>query len=263
MKNKGKILLLCALALTVGQKLCGWGNTGHRIVAELAIRQLTPKTRAYLLQLLPGGIADEASWADQHRHDEEYAFTDAYHIMAMNHDYAYDPGWRMWRGGDCVTGLYFIDYNLANKARLSLTDSVKVFNIRMLVHILGDMHCLGHAYVMPEENHWDCTFGGETTTYHIVVDKAPNRIFENMTPAAVAESLDTLSEEEIAAHCSGSFEDWAQECCMRDKTLYDINSLYTAELASDTMEKISPAVREALQVSGYRLGYLLNKYFND
>ena len=257
-----KYVILCVLLGACCQDMMGWGSFGHKVVAELAVRQLTPKARARIAQLLPGGIVDEASWADQHRHDEEYAFTDSYHTMAMNHDCAYDPGWRMWRGGDCVTGLYFVDYNLQYQSRLSLTDSVKVFNIRMLVHIVGDMHCLGHGYMMPEENHWDCTFESETTTYHIVVDKAPSRIYKNMTAAAVAESLDTFTDSEKQLCNAGSFEDWAQECCTRDKILYDVNPLYTAVLAADTVEKITPAVQEALRVSGYRLGYLLNKYFN-
>ena len=258
-----RYIIFCALALFLCQTLGAWSSTGHKIVAELAIRHLTPKARARIAQLLPGGIADEASWADLHRNDSEYEFTDAYHTMAMNHDYAFDPGWRMWLGGDCVTGLYFTDYNLGNQARLSLSDSVKILNIRLLVHIAGDMHCPGHAYVMPEENHWDCTFESETTTYHVVVDKAPNRIYKDMTPAAAAASLDTYSEEEIRACCAGSFEDWAQECCQRDRILYEVNPLYTAVLAADTIERITPVVQESLRVSGYRLGFLLNKYFNN
>ena len=257
-----KYLILCALLSSNCPGVWGWSSTGHKIVAEIANRHLTAQARARIAALLPGGIADEASWADQHRHDEEYAFTDSYHTMAMNHDYAYDPGWRMWRGGDCVTGLHFVDYNLKYQTRLNLTDSVKVFNIRMLVHIVGDMHCLGHGYVMPEENHWDCTFESETTTYHVVVDKAPNRIYKNVTPAAAAESLDTFTEGERQTCCSGTFEDWAQECCTRDKILYEINPLYTTALAADTIERITPAVQEALRVSGYRLAFLLNKYFN-
>lgn len=258
-----RYIILGAAALAACQNLGAWGSTGHKIVAELALRQLGTGASARISSLFPDGLAEEASWADQHRRDEEYAFTDSYHTMAMNHDYAYDPGWRMWRGGDCVTGLHFVDYNLRYRSRLDLTDSVLIFNIRMLVHIVGDMHCLAHGYIMPEENHWDCTFESETTTYHTVVDKIPSRIYKKVTAADAAASLDTYTDSQKQECCSGSFEDWAQECCLRDKVMYEVNPLYTAELAPDTIERLTPAAQEALRVSGYRLGFLLNKYFNN
>ena len=180
-----------------------WGTKGHQIVAEIARRQLEPKASARIAALLPGSIADEASWADSHRNDPEYTFTDAYHTMAMNHDLAYDPGWRMWRGGDCVTGLDWLDYSLSNQERLHLSDSVKLFQIRMLLHIIGDMHCPGHAYIMPEENHWDCSFQGETTTYHAVIDKAPKIMYGSLSATEIASTLDTFPASEIEQCCYG------------------------------------------------------------
>ena len=86
-----RYIILCAAALAACQNLGAWGSTGHKIVAELALRQLGTGASARISALFPDGLAEEASWADQHRHDEEYAFTDSYHTMAMNHDYAYDP----------------------------------------------------------------------------------------------------------------------------------------------------------------------------
>lgn len=257
-----KRLLLASVLLLSCCAAMAWGGKGHQIVAEIARRQLVPKAGSRLAQLFPEGFVAEASWADEHRKDAEYLFTDAYHTMAMNHDYVYDPGWRMWKGGDCVTCLQWIDYSLSHQEELHLSDSVKIFQVRMLVHVVGDMHCLGHAYIMPEENHWDCTFKGETTTYHKVVDNAPKTIYGGAYVETIAASLDTFSEDGKANCCKGPFIDWAQECCERDKILYDVNPLNTAELNSKTIERITPAVEESLRVSGYRLGYLLNKYFN-
>ena len=233
-----KRLLLASVLLLSCCAAMAWGGKGHQIVAEIARRQLVPKAGSRLAQLFPEGFVAEASWADEHRKDAEYLFTDAYHTM-------------QW-----------IDYSLSHQEELHLSDSVKIFQVRMLVHVVGDMHCLGHAYITPEENHWDCTFKGETTTYHKVVDNAPKTIYGGAYVETIAASLDTFSEDGKANCCKGSFIDWAQECCERDKILYDVNPLNTAELNSKTIERITPAVEESLRVSGYRLGYLLNKYFN-
>ena len=60
----------------------------------------------------------------------------------------------------------------------------------------------------------------------------------------------------------GSFTDWAQDCCNRDRVLYDINPVGTYELDPKTVNKMQPAAKEALQAAGYRLAFLLNKYFD-
>ena len=257
-----RILAAAAALLSTGLPSRGWGATGHKIVVALAQRHLTQNTGTALSQLFSYDYIDDASWADKHRKDEEYLFTDSYHTMAMNKDYLYDPGWRSWSGGDCVTGLDFFDWNLSHRQQLHLTDSVCVFNVRMVLHVVGDMHCLCHSYVMPEKNLWDCTYKGTAYTYHSFFDKAPELMYEGLTPAKVAAKIDTWPEERIKACGQGTFIDWAQECCTRDKIIYDVNPYGTATLDPDTLEKTGPAVVEALQYAGYRLAYLLNKYFD-
>lgn len=257
-----RIALAALLVLSATSAFC-WGGKGHQIVAEIALRQLNQRAETRLSALFPDGITAEASWADTHRKDAEYLFTDAYHTMAMNHDLAYDPGWRMWKGGDCVTCMDWLDYSLSHRQALHLTDSATVFQVRMLVHVVGDMHCPCHAYIMPEENHWECTFQGETTTYHKVIDGAPKTIWGSAKVANIAASLDTYTDVERILCCKGSFTDWAQETCTKAGILYEVNPLNTAVLADDTVTRLTPAVQEALRVAGYRLAFLLNKYFGD
>ena len=67
---KKRVVLLLALCLLASPGL-GWKRDGHRIVGELAQRQLTPAARAEVARLLAGepepSLAGVASWADDVR----------------------------------------------------------------------------------------------------------------------------------------------------------------------------------------------------
>lgn len=258
-------MTLAALALLcASQPAMGWGKTGHKAVVALAERHLGAKAQANIQHYMPEGLVKDASWADAHRHDDIYAFTTHYHTMMMTDDYVYAPAYREPTGGDCLTGLNVIDYNLTHREALKLSDSVVVFNIRMLIHIVGDMHCPAHAYLKDAPNNkWKCTYRGEELkNYHRLVDLMPDYMFEGQKSREIAGNLDKWDQDRIAAVQGGSFIDWAQDCCTRDRILYEINPVGTYELSPDTQERLVPACREALTAAGYRLAALLNKYFD-
>ena len=258
-----KKILLPLLLTFVGVNALAWGGIGHQTVVVIAERHLTKETVKKIETLIPYDLRNDASWMDKHRRDEEYAFTGSYHTMAMNHDFVYDPSWRLATGGDCVTGLQFLEYNLTHQQQLALTDSVKVLNIRMLIHIVGDMHCPCHSYVMPERNQWKCRFDGKDYKYHGYIDHITDILYEGMSIDRIARKLDTWTEEQIAAAQEGTFVDWAQDCCTRDRAIYEVNPYKTFDLDPDTPEKLRPCVEDALRVAGYRLAFLLNKYFGE
>ena len=251
-----------AALLFLSLKASAWGGIGHQTTVAVAMRHITDRARRNIEAFYPGPVVKDASWMDKHRRDAEYAYTGSYHTMAMNHDGIYDPTWRIEKGGDCVTGLRFSDYCLSHMDQLHLTDSAKIFQVRILIHIVGDMHCPCHSYIMPERNQWKCTFRGEHYRYHGFIDHIPDLMFEGMTIDEIAEKVDTWKKGPIRKICKGTFEDWAQEICDRDQEIYRVNPYGTKELDPDTVEKLRPCIEEALAVGGYRLAFLLNKYFD-
>ena len=254
-----------ALLVCAGPSAAAWGSRGHKIVVALAERNLTPKVQKNIAHYLPEGLVKDASWADKHRRDDEYAFTTHYHTMMMTDDYVYAPAFREPTGGDCLTGLNVIDYNLTHREQLHMTDSVVVFNIRMLIHIIGDMHSPCHAYLKDAPNNkWKCRYRGqELEKYHSIIDHLPDKMFEGQDDSReIAANLDKWNKNQIETVQGGTFIDWAQDCCTRDRILYDINPVGTYDLDPDTEEKLAPACKEALIAAGYRLAAVLNKYFD-
>lgn len=256
-----KTFLAAVALIALSAPSFGWGGIGHQTTVVVAERHLTETAKANLASLFGYPLRNDASWMDTHRRDPEYAFTGSYHTMAMNHDFIFDPSWRIATGGDCVTGLEFVDYMLMHAGELNLSKDAYLLYARMVFHIVGDMHCLSHSYVMPEKNQWQCTYAGKDYRYHGFLDHITDIMFEGMSIDEVAAKVDICTDEEIRAWQRGNFYKWAQNCCFRDKAALDVNPYGTKNLDPDTVEKLRPAVEEALRVGGYRLALLLNRYF--
>jgi hypothetical protein len=136
---------------------CAWGHEGHRLIALVAESRLTPDARqqAHLL-LGRDSIVDIASFADDYRQD--HPSTGTWHYVDIpytqltydrNRDCPATPPSRfttaadpdIWR--DCVVDrIPFFAAQLKNPA-LSAKD--RAFALKMLVHLVGDIHQPMHA----------------------------------------------------------------------------------------------------------------------
>ena len=71
MKNRWRFVVLFAIA-SVAHPLA-WGPTGHRVVAEVAQRHLSPAARERVTRLLAGrSLADVVNWPDELRSDPRF-----------------------------------------------------------------------------------------------------------------------------------------------------------------------------------------------
>ena len=70
---KYRCLLVTLLATIFAPLMLAWGPTGHRVVAELAQRHLTPTTREHITRLLGSySLAEVANWADELRSEPRF-----------------------------------------------------------------------------------------------------------------------------------------------------------------------------------------------
>lgn len=237
-----------------------WGNFGHRTVIQVAERHLKKAAKENLARYFDYDIVEDASWMDRHRKDPGIDYTDAWHVCYTDSNGVYDPMPKAAKG-DCVRALQLCAYNLSHYKELP--DSVVVFSVRMLIHMVGDMHCPSHTYIGGKRNFWDCSLPPywENNTFHGFYDHITEFIYDGKTTETVAELVDNFDKMEMSAICKGSFEDWASECGKRNKAIYEINPVGTHDLANDTVWRSAPLVGEALRNAGARLAFLLNKYF--
>jgi len=133
-----------AILLTAwpSERAYGWGPEGHVLVARLAERYLSPRTKVALGPLLDGrGLSDLASWADDWRsfHPE----TSRWHFVDVPLDQpAYDEARDCARGACVVMALAAQIGKLASP-KASLEERRRA--LRFVVHLVGDLHQPLHA----------------------------------------------------------------------------------------------------------------------
>ena len=86
-------------------------------------------------------------------------------------------------------------------------------------------------------------------------------LYPDQTPNEIAEIIDNCTPAQRRKICKGSLYDWARECGDNNSAIYKINDYDEPVLDLDTIEKSREIVNIQLRNEGYRLAYLLNKYF--
>lgn len=144
--NIQKKIILIALFLYLPVQLMAWGKTGHRIVGEIADSYLTPKTRIAIKQILGNeSVAMASNWADFIRSDQSYNYLSPWHYVNFKTGITYPEMLTYLKqdtAADAYTKLNFIIKQLKNKA---LPHDKKLLYLRLLIHIVGDIHQPLHA----------------------------------------------------------------------------------------------------------------------
>lgn len=135
-----------------------WGREGHQVVARIAARHLTAKTKTALLNLLQADpndlgmckqknkledqLACVSVWADDARKEPEFASTAGLHFVNIptfvpSGEQHYDAA-RDCVNGNCVIG--GIAKYRAILADKSQSNAERALALKFIVHFIGDMH---------------------------------------------------------------------------------------------------------------------------
>jgi nuclease S1 len=163
-RNISRGVLALLLLVNLAPSAQAWGPTGHRVVAEIAQRHLTPAARVRVFRLLGGRtLADVANWPDELRSDPRFDKYKPLHYatvpdgVASYRDATKDPC------GDVVVAIDALTAFLSTGRREDLyavkaltdksdgtgkgacnpqeTDPITADTaLRFLVHFMGDLH---------------------------------------------------------------------------------------------------------------------------
>lgn len=143
-----KPFLLLSLLLTFGlhADCAAWGTVGHRAIAEVAQRHLTPKAKAAIERYTGSTpLAEYAVFMDEVAADPRYKepFRGWHASIAdaeCNSPAEVREKYR--KGRDGVTGAETLTAALKNYRELD--DSVVLTYIKCIVHMVADFHCPAH-----------------------------------------------------------------------------------------------------------------------
>jgi len=118
-----------------------WGANGHRICGQIADSYLTPKARAAIKAILGNeSIAITSNWADFIKSDPDYKYLYNWHFIDLDKAYTY-PELQAYLKADTATDAYTkMNFLIAGLKKKDQTKANKLLYLRMLIHIVEDVH---------------------------------------------------------------------------------------------------------------------------
>lgn len=267
-----------------------WGATGHRVVAEIAQRHLTPAAQAKVSSLLEGRtLADVANWPDELRSDSRFDKYRPIHYATVKNGVASYRDAEKARCGDVVVAIEAFKTFLRTGSRDALY-TVKALTdksdgtgqgacnpqetgplspaeaLSFLVHLMGDLHqplhvggtdLGGNQVAINWMDRW-------TTNLHSIWDDEMVD-FERLDYTEYARFLDRASKADASRWQTGDTISYADEAIAMRTKLY----VFPEYSDNPAIHKVSykyigaqrDRMREQLLKGGLRLAGVLNAIF--
>lgn len=256
--------LLALFGLLLPGLAVAWSAQGHRIVGELAERQVRPETRAEIQRLLRGveepTLAGVANWADEVRPLPEWRHTARWHYVNFpDLSCNYAPA-RDCPDGNCVIGA--INAQKRMLADRSASTQQRSQALKFLVHFVGDVHQPMHAGLAADRggNDFQLRHQRQGMNLHSVWD---NLILRSREPdwRRYVELLggSATPVEDPAQGSDNPARDWAIESCR----IIGEHAIYPSRpgrpIGSSYLDRHRPVAEKRLRQAGARLARLLDE----
>ncbi len=235
-----------------------WSKTGHRAIGDIAEKHLNRRTRKAISKLLDGqSLASVSNFADEIKADRKYREFSAWHYVNFPADKKYTdvaPS----EYGDLIIG---IEKCLSFVKDEKSSQEDKVFYLKMLVHLIGDLHQPMHVGRIEDKggNDIQVQWFGKGSNLHRVWDT--NMINDyGMSYSELAESLPKWTKNQKKTIQSGTVLDWVEESQEIANQVYE-----SAEVGEKLGYRYAyvwwDTVEAQLQKGGLRLAKILNDLF--
>ena len=267
--RKTIIMLLSIIVLTNSTAAFAWGPMGHDVVAAIAEQHLTKKAKKNISKILDGkSIVYYASWMDNIQNspywENGYNKTKTWHYANVDKGLTYQTMTKN-PNGDVVTGLEFLTKELTENFD-NLTDSTKADYLKMIVHMVGDMHCPMHAGRLTDRggNDMKVRWFGQDTNLHSLWDSKIVDAARKWSCTEWVNHLDRTDKAFKKSVMSGTYEEWFVDTVNGAASIYEYAESTGVENPNFSYKFVydfSPLLEDRLLVGGYRLAYVLNMIF--
>lgn len=244
------------LLLTVAPCL-GWGQKGHDTVAFIAENHLTASAKAAVDSLLQGkSIVYYSNWLDNASHTPEYAYTKTWHYKNIDADQTYRSA-PLLESGDIVRA---INEQAAILADTNMVDGQRALALKILVHLLGDIHQpmhLGHASDLGG-NRWDVKYFRSPANLHGVWDSRLPESAHKWSYTEWQQQIDRATPDECREILADAYpEHWGEETYGICKAVYEATPVNT-NISYDYIAEWTPVIEKQFLRGGLRLADMLN-----
>ncbi len=238
-----------------------WGKTGHRIVGEIAERQLTEEVKEKVYDLLDGeSLASVSTWADEMRSNPEFDAFAKWHYVNLPLDVEYPDA--DVADENVVT---IIERAITVLKSPSADKKMKKFYLKYLVHLVGDVHQPMHTGRYED-------YGGSKIYLKFKGRKGSDKK-TNLHVLWDTDLIDDfkMSYTEWSTHLQNKFRkkkvdqsnvlEWTFESHWWARDIYN-NTKEGDNLSYDYVYKYQPVLEKRLYYAGVRLGNLINEIFS-
>jgi hypothetical protein len=258
-----KKLILGLIIVYVPIQTMAWGTNGHRICGQIAESYLTPKARAAVKEILGNeSIAIASNWADFIKSDPAYSYLSPWHYVDLNKVYTYPELVIFLKQDTNVDAYTKLNFLISELKKKNLSKSNKRFYLRMLIHIVEDVHQPMHVAHADDKggNDFKVTWFNNPTNLHSVWDSQLID-FQQMSYTEYAAAINHTTATQRADWQSAPIAKWLFESNQIAEVLYtdikpgdNLNYKYNFSHI-DTLNT-------RLLKAGVRLAGLLNQLFD-
>lgn len=244
------------LMLIFSSQTFGWGPTGHRTTGWVADKYLSKKARKALERILNGqSLAITSTWMDDVRSDAAYNHMTDWHWVTIPFGQTYDQTTKN-PNGDIIQTLERVIAELKSK---KLTDAEQAERIKILIHLVGDIHQPLHVGGKDDKG------GNDVKVSWFREDSNLHRVWDSdmidgtkLSYTELGLSLDKPTAAEWKAWQKNSVREWASESQSFEKAVYEIGDGKLGYRYSYVNFHIA---RQRLLQAGVRLAGILNEVY--
>ena len=264
-------LLILACFATMGvQRAMAWGTTGHHVVAYIAEQHLTPEAKEKCLHYLKYSLPHFSSWQDYWRNSDPFKEITHWHMNRVDAKFK-TIGTKGNVSRDAVTQINRIVKEMEKGKYKQMSDSIVIVNLKLLIHMVGDMHCPCHMAYSKDfrEAHGiklnSIFVKGKKYDYHKFWDASPDLMHPNWNLYTYKKYCDTYSEKEIKKIAKGNVYKWSVDNAKREVEMFDywVRHEELTKMSKEKKERINKLMHTQLAYAGYRLAATLNRLFAE
>lgn len=230
-----------------------WGKTGHRVVGEIAQRNLNDETIAEIRKLLgQQSLAQVSNWADNIRDEPRWQNSFSWHYVDIPKGLNYED-LPADDHVDIVDAILRLENELSSP---EFSHEQRTIALKWLVHLVGDIHQPLHAGIPGDHggNLVEVSWFSKKTNLHRVWDEdcIDNEL---LAFTEYADFLNQLPGESIKDLQSANIFQWIRESRSYLDLAYEIGD---KNLSYPYRAKILPVIEKRMLEAGIRLAGLLN-----
>lgn len=215
---------LLVILFLLPSKSFGWGMLGHRVVGEVAEQHLTDKAKEKIKEILGfRTLAEVSNWMDDIKSapNPDLDTLRPYHYVSIPDSMTYADA-NVNPKGDIVVGLEVAIEKLKDK---NLPMEEKEFYLKMLVHLVGDIHQPLHVGRADDRggNSIHVTWFGRNSNLHRVWDSdiIDGKLYSY---TELTKIINHPTKEEVKQWQSDDIDAWIKDCMDLRPDVYDFDS---------------------------------------